>query len=233
MKLKHVIAAATTAAFIGSLGVSIAGAASGHVDASPTTTSASHARRHPAVRAFAGALKTAAEAIGISRQDLWHELGEGTSIAAVATAHDVDPKAVVDALVAAGTQKIDAAEASGAITAERAANLKDALADRAEKFVAKERRARRQQPRSDGRRLDAVASAVGIDRKQLVEELKAGKTIAAIATEHGVDPQHVIDQLVDAANKRIAARQQALEQRAQQRISKYVNEWTLETDSGS
>ena len=232
MKLKHLIAAATTAAIIGSLGVSIAGAANSQVGSTTTTTSTQNARRHHAVRAFAGALKTAAEAIGISRQDLWHELGEGTSIAAVATAHQVDPKVVVDALVAAGTQKVDAAAASGVITAEHAAQLKDALPDRAEKFVSKERRTRAQRPRTDAR-LDAVASAVGIDRKQLVDELEAGKTVAAIATEHGVDPQHVIDQLTDAANKRIATRQQALEQRAQRRISKYVNEWTLKTDSGS
>src|SRR5262245_23145071 len=149
MKLKHVIAAATTAAVIGSLGVSIAGATNGQVDTPATTSAAQDARRHPAVRALAGALKTAADAIGISREDLWKELRKGTSISAVATAHNVEPKTVVDALVAAGTQKVDAAHGSGAITAERAAQLKDALPDRAARFVSKERRTRPQGPRAD------------------------------------------------------------------------------------
>jgi hypothetical protein len=37
-----------------------------------------------------------------------------------------------------------------------------------------------------------VAETIGIDRKELRQELRSGKTIAEIATGHGVDPQSVL-----------------------------------------
>jgi hypothetical protein len=231
MKLTHAIAAATTAAVIGSLGVSIAGATSGQVDPPTTSAPASpDAARRPGVRVLAGALETAAHAIGISRRDLRQELRDGGSIAAVATAHGVELQAVVDALVAAGTQKIDEARAAGRISEERASKLTEALPGRAEQFVNRERQGRAPRRQAAVRSaLDTAAAAIGIEREDLVDALRAGTTIAAVAQQHGVDPQVVVDQLTEAANKRIAdrheARVAALEERAQRRISKYVNEW--------
>ena len=48
-----------------------------------------------------------------------------------------------------------------------------------------------------------AAKAIGIDAKDLASELKAGKTVAQVAQEHNVDPQKVIDALVDAGTKRL------------------------------
>jgi ribosomal protein S20 len=80
-----------------------------------------------------------------------------------------------------------------------------------------------------------VTTAIGIDRKTLRQELRSGKTIAQIATDHGVSPQTVIDALVAAANKKIDAAVQAgkldatraarIEQRLPARITKLVNNW--------
>jgi hypothetical protein len=80
-----------------------------------------------------------------------------------------------------------------------------------------------------------VAKTIGIKRADLRKELVAGKTIAAIATEHGVQPQQVIDTLVAAANKKIdtavtngkltAARAAKLKVRISTAIPKLVNEW--------
>jgi hypothetical protein len=50
--------------------------------------------------------------------------------------------------------------------------------------------------------LDAVAQAIGIDEATLRTELR-GSTIAAVAANHGVDVQTVIDKLVTAATTRI------------------------------
>jgi hypothetical protein len=55
------------------------------------------------------------------------ELRAGKTIAAVATEHGVQPQAVIDALKAAATAKIEAAEAAGKITAERATRLEHRL----------------------------------------------------------------------------------------------------------
>jgi len=72
-------------------------------------------------------LDTAATAIGITPDQLRTELQSGKSIADVAKAHDVDPQKVIDALVAAATQKIDAAVSSGKLTPDQATALKNNL----------------------------------------------------------------------------------------------------------
>jgi hypothetical protein len=47
------------------------------------------------------------------------------------------------------------------------------------------------------------ADTIGIQPKDLVTELKSGKSIAQVAQEHNVDPQKVIDALVAKADGRI------------------------------
>ena len=53
-------------------------------------------------------------------------------------------------------------------------------------------------PGRGGAGLDEVAGVLGMERVDLVAELRGGKTIAAIAGERGVDVQVVIDALVAA-----------------------------------
>jgi len=57
----------------------------------------------------------------------------------------------------------------------------------------------------DGAELDAAASAIGITADQLRTEIKAGKTIAAVAGEHNVDVNTVIDAMVTAATDNLKA----------------------------
>lgn len=56
------------------------------------------------------------------------------------------------------------------------------------------------------RRAAVVLSArtIGITPKQLVTELRSGKSIAQVATEHNVSTQTVVTALTDAADARIA-----------------------------
>ena len=144
MRFTTTIASATVAAVLGVAGVSVAGATSGTGSPPPTASTATTAavaasnattqpaaspakkakralrRRHARRRAAAIAAKT----IGITRADLVTELRSGKTIAAIATEHGVQPQAVIDAIEAAATAKIDAAQAADKITAARAAKLK-------------------------------------------------------------------------------------------------------------
>jgi hypothetical protein len=80
-----------------------------------------------------------------------------------------------------------------------------------------------------------AAKTIGIKPADLRKELLAGKTIAAIATEHGVTPQKVIDTLTVAANAKIngavtahkitAERGAKLTTRVDAAIPKIVNDW--------
>jgi len=57
-----------------------------------------------------------------------------------------------------------------------------------------------------GASLDAAATALGITADELKTELQAGKTIADVATEKGVDVQKVIDAIVAAETANITER---------------------------
>ena len=86
-----------------------------------------HARR--------AGLAVAADAIGVETKALRAAIRGGQSVADVARDHDVDPQAVIDAVVAAASTKIDAAVDAGKIDADRAEAIKERLADRITKRV--------------------------------------------------------------------------------------------------
>ena len=50
---------------------------------------------------------------------------------------------------------------------------------------------------------DVIADAIGIDEADLIDQLRQGKTVAEIAEDNGVDPQTVIDALVDNYTQRV------------------------------
>jgi uncharacterized protein (DUF433 family) len=249
MKLPQLIATATTAAVLGTAGVSIAGATSdgGSMPSSVAATAAQDqaqdgtkagpGRGHRRAR-IGQVLDVAAGVIGIERTDLVAELRDGKSIADVATAHGVDPQAVVDALVQAGQERINEAVAAGTLDPERAASLEARLEERVGKLVEttkEQRRHRRAAIRRHARNaVETAAETIGIVPKDLVTELRGGDTIADVATAHGVDPQAVIDALVAEANANIQAAKESgkltdeqaarLTERAAERITHLVNE---------
>jgi hypothetical protein len=62
----------------------------------------------------------AAEEIGISKDDLWAAVRDGQTIAEIARANDVEPSAVVDAMVAAVKDDLDQAVENERLTQEEA-----------------------------------------------------------------------------------------------------------------
>ena len=94
-----------------------------------------HRRRRIARRLLGTPLETAAKVIGVSREQLVAGLRAGTSIAAQAEAAGVEPAKVEQALVSAGTKRIDDAVSKERLDAERAAALKARLPELAKKLV--------------------------------------------------------------------------------------------------
>jgi hypothetical protein len=66
--------------------------------------------------------------------------------------------------------------------------------------------------RPGGPGLDVAADAIGIEIRDLCDALRAGQTIAEVATAHGVDVQTVIDAMVADATEHITARVNGTEQ---------------------
>jgi hypothetical protein len=81
------------------------------------------------------AVGIAATTIGVEPKALREARRDGQSIADVARAHDVDPQTVIDAVTGAAAKKIDGAVDAGRIDADRAATIKERVADRVTRLV--------------------------------------------------------------------------------------------------
>jgi uncharacterized protein YidB (DUF937 family) len=146
---------------------------------------------------FAGT-SAAAEALGMTAADLRAELRDVKTIAQVAEERGVELQAVVDAMVADATERID----------ERAADAKEDLPDRIADIVNGEVPDHPGPGPHGGARfgLEAAAEALGISADDLRDSLQDDKTIADVAGERGVDVQTVIDAMVADATERIDQR---------------------------
>src|SRR5205085_620503 len=140
-------------------------------------------------------LSVAANAIGITPEELRTGLEAGKSLATIAGEHGVDVQKVIDAIVADAKAHLAQAVAAGKLTqAEADAHAAD-LEARITKMVNSTPPSRpdgdhkgpgRPGPGMKGG-LDAIAGTIGISVDELRDGLASGKSIATIAGEHGVD----------------------------------------------
>lgn len=140
-------------------------------------------------------LAAAAEAIGITEDELRTALEGGQSIAQVAEAEGVEVQTVIDALVANGTERLE----------EAIAELPDRMTDLVNREGLPDRGGPGGRHGFHGRgvALDAVADAIGITEDELRTALRDGSSIAEVATANDVEVQTVIDALVADATARI------------------------------
>ncbi len=149
------------------------------------TTPANHNRPARADR-----LATAAEAIGISTDDLRAALKGGQSIAEVAEANGVEAQTVIDALVAEATTRLEGLLAELPDRVAEAVNRKGPPDHEGPGHGG---------PGQGGRRgpgLEAAARAIGISVEDLRTAVKGGDTVAEVAAANNVEVQTVIDALI-------------------------------------
>src|SRR5688572_25205015 len=115
-------------------------------------------------------LEAAAGAIGITEEELLTALQDGQSIAQVAEANDVDVQTVIDAMVAAATERLEAA----------IEELPDRMAEVVEREGLPDRGPGHRHGHF-GAGLDAAAEAIGIESDELRAALRDGSTIAEVA----------------------------------------------------
>ncbi len=112
---------------------------------------------------------------------------------------------VVNAIAAAGTQRIDQAAARGTIDASKADQAKQKLRDFANRFV-NEAKPTNGSGRGYGLRKDAVqagAKEIGVSTDDLKQALKDGKTVAQVAKDHDKSVDDVVNAIVKEAKSDI------------------------------
>jgi alkylated DNA nucleotide flippase Atl1 len=178
-------------------------------------------------------LDAAAEALNLSVEDLREQLRDGRTLAQVAQEQNVDVQRVIDAMVAAATERIDEEVQEGDLTAEEGNERKANLEERITRLV-NEGPQRGGPGHRRGPKLDAAAEALNLSVEDLRQQLRDGRTLAQVAQEQNVDVQTVIDAMVADATARIDQKvqegelsaEEANEHKAEleERITRLVNE---------
>ena len=170
--------------------------------------SKSHSKDHDGKQYHkrANSFELVASTIGIDLATLKAELGADKSIATIAQANGVAAQTVINVLAAKSQSQIDAAIAAGKISAEDASAWQTKMSERAAYFVnntsefmakAKDGRKGKGHKGKGGKaKYSEIAQLIGIDVEMLYMKLKAGKSIADVATANGLAPQKIIDALM-------------------------------------
>ncbi|MBV6508414.1 MAG: hypothetical protein JJLCMIEE_01475 [Acidimicrobiales bacterium] len=80
-------------------------------------------------------VEAAAESLGLTADEVKEALAGGSTLADLASRQGVEVQAVIDAIVADATARIEVAAANGVLDAERAEEIKAGLTDRVTAFV--------------------------------------------------------------------------------------------------
>jgi hypothetical protein len=181
-----------------------------------------------------GLLPAAAAYLGVTPVALRTELRSGKSLAQVATAKGKSVDGLKTALVAAIKTKVDAAKATGKLDAARADRLLQRAPQLVERLVNAKPRARAMRAKgARGGLLKTAATYLGVTNAQLVTDLRAGKSLAQVATAKSKSVDGLKQALLAALKQKVdaavaagrldAARAQKLLERAPAHIERLVN----------
>jgi hypothetical protein len=189
---------------------------------------ASGAKRH----APGALLKAAAEYIGVSRAELIKEARTGQTLAQIAVSHGKTVEGLKASMRSALKARLDTAAAAGKLTAAQA-TARLARGERLIERIVNGRLAAAKQRAGKSRLLNVAARYVGLAPKALRAELKAGKSLAQVATAQGKTVAGLKDALLKplkarldkavAAGRITSAQAQTRLERLSARLDRLVN----------
>lgn len=150
-----------------------------------------------------------ADAAGIQAKDVMQDLRAGKSLAQVAQAHGKTSDDVIKAARAKLQDQLKQAVASGRATQNRADAALAQFDQRAPALMNDANLARQIRRAVVGRRggaaalVKATADVTGLQPKDVTQELRAGKSLAQIAQEHGKTADDILAKLREQGNQRL------------------------------
>jgi transposase len=205
---------ATIVAVVASIGLAtatptLAQSAASNSVASSTMKDAEH-RGGPGFGRGGANHAVVAKALGITEAELQTEAQAGKSVAEIAQAKGVSLNTIVDAVIAAETERLKQAVTDGRLTQAQAdtklANMKLTLPSHLQTKPVLGLPMGGKGGRGFGRggaNSAAIAKALGITEAELRTEVQTGKTIAQIAQAKGVSLNTVVDAVVAAETERL------------------------------
>jgi uncharacterized protein (DUF433 family) len=148
-------------------------------------------------------LQATADATKLSPADILQQLGAGKTLADIITANNATVESVVNAAVTKATADINAAVKDGRLGQVQADTLIANLPKAYTAAVNGEDRARATKALVTLAVLRLAAEQTGLTVPDIVKEIRSGKSLADVLTEHKVDTATFIMTAVDAAKKRL------------------------------
>jgi polyhydroxyalkanoate synthesis regulator phasin len=155
-------------------------------------------------------INVVADETGLEPQDILGQLRDGLKLTDIITANGRDVNQVITDSVAKLTDEINQAVSDGKMTQDRADHLLSNLQDVVTRGVNGElfpNALDRGTVRTASRRIlvQVVADATGLTTPQVLQQVRAGSTLADIITKNGSDVYAVVDNAVAAATEQINA----------------------------
>jgi hypothetical protein len=143
-------------------------------------------------------VQTAADAVGMEPRELRQSAEPGQALSDVITANGGDPAQVAADAKAKALEDIDTALNEGKITAEQAENMRANLDDAIARIMSHPLRERRVRPRAELNRdlVQTVAESTGLSVRDILGQLRQGKSLATVITENGGDVEAVKTQII-------------------------------------
>lgn len=169
------------------------------------------AARRGAAGKLAGALvRETAQITGMQVKDVIQALGQGKSLAQIAQEHGKTGDDIVKAARTRLEDRLKQAVSSGRMTQARA-DAALAAFDKAAPTIVNDTNLGQQLARAGMRRrggngalIQATADVAGIQPQEVIQELRAGKSLAQIAQEHGKTGDDILARLREQGNQRLA-----------------------------
>jgi len=163
----------------------------------------------------AALLRALTDATGLQLRDLAEQARDGATLAEIAQANGADPQAVVDAALTNVSGRVSEMVANGRLTQEQA----DRLLAEAETFFAEAINRPLPAPSRPAQQtarvrtgmalLNATAEATGLSRREVLAQVREGKTLAQIAEENGTDVNAIVSdvaaQVTEHINQAVAS----------------------------
>ncbi len=186
--------------------------------------------QRPGLRAVMDAVVTET---GLTVQEIRDQLADGQTLATIIEANGGSVQNVIDAAVSAATEQINQAVANGRMTQEQADQLLSQLPDVIARAVNGEFRAQGDRPSlaraSERILIQAAADATGLEPSAILEQMRAGQTLAEVISANGGNVEAVVSAAVSEATAEInqaVADGKMTQERADQLISRLPEAYT-------
>lgn len=148
-------------------------------------------------------LRAAAEATGLTPANILEQLAQGKTLAEVITTNGGNVDTVVNNAITAATEQINTAVTNGRLTQAQADELISRLPQAYADAVNGQFREEAIRLRVGRAIIRLAAEQTGLDAQEIRQELRSGKTLADILTEHNVDTNAFIESAVSQAQERL------------------------------